>query len=121
MPRKTSAGKTATNSFAEHREEEKRKEAQQRAMKEKLVLTTKKVMVSIPSIYAGRIGNNLPLTVGVESISIPVNGQNYEVTEPFADALKVYLMQIDKEDIRSRQSWQGQKGNVSAIGEIPKI
>lgn len=121
MPRKTSSGTTATNAFAQHRVEEKQKEAQQRALKERLALSEEKVVVSIPSIYASRIGNNLPLTVGVETVSIPVNGQSYSVKQPFADALKVYLMQIDLEDQRSRGSWRGEKGNISAIGEIPKV
>jgi hypothetical protein len=90
-------------------------------LREKLALTSKKVSVSIPSIYASRIGSNLPLTVGVETITIPVNGETYEVSEPFADALKVYLSQIDLEDKRTRGNWQGLEGNVYATGEIPKI
>jgi len=111
----------AVNAFQENRKKEKEKEAQQRALKEKLAVSIKKVSVSIPSIYASRIGNNLPLTVGVETISIPVNGETYEVSEPFADALKVYLSQIDLEDKRARGQWRGDTGNVYPVGEVPKV
>lgn len=111
----------AVNAFQENRKKEQQKEAEQRVLKEKLAIASKKVTVSIPSIYASRIGNNLPLTVGLETVSIPVNGESYEVSEPFAVALKVYLSQIDLEDKRSRGQWRGDTGNVYPTGEVPKV
>lgn len=113
------ANKTRVDLFKERRDEEVRLEQMHRDAKKKLV-NTESVSVSIPRIYRSRLGSNLPITVGLETITIPVDGKTYNVKKPFAVALKRHLMQIDKEAARSQQTWGTfGSGDVSPTGPIP--
>lgn len=97
---------------------ERVKEKEQHELKMHLT-NSKKVAVSIPPIYKKRLGSNLPLTLGLETITIPVNGKTYMVPEGFAEILQKHLHQINLEELRSQGEWAGEKGDVSAIGPIP--
>lgn len=98
----------------------RRKEKEQDNLKALLSnKNAKKVAVSIPPIYSSRLGSNLPLTLGVETITIPVNGRTYLIPEGFAEILKKHLHQIDLEELRSRGKWGDNRGDVSATGPIP--
>ncbi|NCU41375.1 MAG: hypothetical protein EOM19_01460 [Candidatus Moranbacteria bacterium] len=99
-------------------QQEALKEKEQAKRKEAL-LKEEEVYVSIPAIYRKRLGKNLPLTVGVETISVPVDGQTYKIKKPFAEVMKRHLSQIDLEEIRSEGRWRGNQGNVYPTGPIP--
>jgi transposase len=114
MPRVKEDFKT----FNKKLRQEKAKEFQQKRTKEKL-LVTEKVSVHIPVVYESLVGKNIPISVGLETITIPVDGKTYSVRKPFAEALKVYLSQIDKEATRSKQKFGGYEGDVSPTGPIP--
>lgn len=112
------AGKDSMKAHEYRLKEEKAKEQLQKKAKEKLLLEDD-VQVSIPPIYRKRLGMNLPLTVGVETVTIPVDGQTYKIKRSFAEVLKRHLHQIDKEEIRAEGRWRGNQGNVYPTGPIP--
>ncbi len=94
------------------------KEAEQRRLREKL-MTSQHVAVNIPPIYKRRLGANLPLTLGTQTITVPVNGRTYMVPKGFAEVLQRHLHQINIEETRSQGSWGGESGDVSPHGPIP--
>lgn len=98
---------------------EQRKELRHKEAAKRLASTTEKVAVSIPPIYRKRLGQNLPLTLGLQTITIPVDGKTYMVPKGFAEILQKHLHQINVEEIRSQGEWDGHTGDVSAIGPIP--
>lgn len=111
--------KTRVDLFTERRATEMELEEKHRAAKKSL-MQSEYVTVSIPSIYRSRLGSNLPISVGLETITIPVDGKSYKVKKPFAAALKKHLYQIDKEEARSRQQHGSLgTGDVSPTGPIP--
>lgn len=112
------AGKDSMDAHQKRIQQEKEKELEQKRMKEQL-LKEEEVHVSIPAIYRKRLGKNLPLSVGVETISIPVDGQTYKVKKSFAEVMRRHLAQIDLEEIRSEGRWRGNQGNVYPTGPIP--
>lgn len=112
------AGKDSMEAHKYRMEQEKIKEMEQQRLKEKL-LKDEEVHVSIPAIYRKRLGQNLPLTVGVETITIPVDGQTYKVKKSFAEVMKRHLAQIDLEEIRAEGVWRGNQGNVYPTGPVP--
>ena len=111
-------GKEALNAHSHVRSLEKQKEAEQRKMKE-AILQEELVAVSISPIYKKRIGKTLPVSVGTETISIPVDGQTYKIRKAFAEVLRNHIAQIDKEETRADGQWRNNRGNVYPVGEIP--
>lgn len=114
------AQKSKMEIYAEEREREKRVEEKTRSSREKII-NAKEVVISISPIYRQRLGNTVPLTVGTETITVPVDGKTYRIKEPFAVALKQYLMQIDKEADRAAGRWGTESGDVSGTGPLPKL
>lgn len=96
------------------------KEKEQQRLKNNLI-SSKKIAVSIPPIYRRRLGENLPLTLGVETITIPVDGRTYMIPEGFAEILQKHLNQINIEELRSQGSWGGEQGDISPVGPVPGI
>jgi hypothetical protein len=94
------------------------KEQEQKRVKETLI-NEPLIRVSISPMYRKRLGANLPLTIGVETVTVPVDGQVYEIKESFGEVLKAHLSQIDKEEIRSEGKWRGNQGDVYPTGPIP--
>jgi len=112
------AGKDSMDAHQKRMEQEKEKEKERLLMKEAL-LKEEDVHVNIPAIYRKRLGKNLPLTIGVETITIPVDGQTYKVKTSFAELMRRHLNQIDLEEIRSEGRWRGNQGNVYPTGPVP--
>jgi hypothetical protein len=112
------AGKDSMDAHQKRMQQEKEKEIQQKELKETL-LKEEEVHISIPAIYRKRLGKNLPLSVGVETITIPVDGQTYKVKKSFAEVMRRHLAQIDLEEIRAEGRWHGNQGNVYPTGPIP--
>ena len=112
------AGKDSMDAHQYRMKQEQLKEIEQKKLKETL-LNEEEVQISIPAIYRKRLGKNLPLSVGVETVTIPVDGQTYKVKKSFAEVMKRHLAQIDVEEIRSEGRWHGNQGNVYPTGPVP--
>lgn len=54
----------------------------------------KKVKVSIPSVLEAQLGKNMFVGINGVSITIPVDGEEYEVPEPFAQHVKQTLKNL---------------------------
>ena len=112
------AKKTPVEAHDHVRKMEKQKELQQKEVKEK-ILKDQMVPFSIPPIYRKRIGANLPVSVNLETITIPVDGKTYKIPKSFANQARKMLVQIDKEEMRNQHNWRGNQGNVYPTGPIP--
>ena len=110
--------KTSMEVHEHARKLEKQKELEQKELKER-ILKEELIPVSISPMYRQRLGANLPLTVGVETVTIPVDGQVYSIKKPFAEVLRAHIHQIDNEEIRGQGRWRGNRGDVSPTGPIP--
>lgn len=98
----------------------RQKERDHQNLKTKLI-KSKRVAISIPPIYRRRLGENLPLTLGVETITIPVDGKTYMVPEGFAEVLQKHLHQINIEELRSQGAWGTERGDVGPTGPVPGL
>jgi hypothetical protein len=112
------AGKDSMTAHEYRLQLERQKEEEAKKAKETLMKEVD-VHVSIPPAYRKRLGANLPLTVGVETVTVPVDGQTYKIKASFAEVLKRHLSQIDKEDLRADGRWRGNQGDVYPTGPIP--
>jgi hypothetical protein len=111
-------GKTNTTGAASleaaarlNNEEVTQKEKQRTSLAEQYKAEPKVTVVGAP-MYCAYFGNSMPIVLNGISISVPLNGQRYEIPESFACVFNARINSVNEEI-----EFQKQRSNVTANKE----